>query len=299
MKTKSIKKIDDGVSGQVKRRTRGQEIVHQYMKNKGAVIATVLLIILLCVLIFAQFYYDYDTDICGITTDVLQKSSAEHPLGTDHLGRDVLARLLYGGRWSLSLAIASVIISCGIGTVYGAVAAYAGGKVEDVMMRIIESIMMIPSMLLVIVLVAALGASTTNLIIAMSIGGIPHSARLARSVILPLRNADYVESARSIGASDMRILFSHILPNGISPLIVSITMRIGTNIINVAAYSFLGLGVEKPIPEWGTMLSEARQFLSIRPDLIFYPGLMIIIFTLIFNLIGDGLRDALDPKLRR
>ncbi len=285
--------------GEIQHRTRGQEVWRQFLKNKGAVIAMIFLLVMFAVMIFAQLYYDFKEDICVVSTEVLLKPCLKHPLGTDHLGRDVLARLLYGGRWSLSLAITSVIISAGLGTAYGAIATYAGGWVETVMMRVVESIMMIPGMLLVIVLVGILGTSTPNLIVAMSIGGIPYSARLARTTIMPIQNVDYVEAARTIGASDARILFTHILPNAISPIIVSITMRIGTNIIAVAAYSFLGLGVAKPIPEWGTMLAEARDFLSVRPDLIFYPGLTILLFTLAFNLLGDGLRDALDPKLKR
>lgn len=293
------KKKNDLPPGEVKRRTRGQEILRQYMKNRGAVGAAIFLAILLSILVFAQFYYDYETDICGITTEVLAKPSWAHPMGTDQLGRDVMARLLYGGRWSISLAVLSVIISAGLGTIYGAVATYVGGAVENIMFRISDAVMMIPGMLLVISLVSILGVSTPNLIVAMSIGGIPYSARLARSTILPIRNSDYVEAARTIGASDSRILFTHILPNGISPLIVSISMRIGTNIVSVAAYSFLGLGVPLPIPEWGSMLSEARSYMSVRPDMIFYPGITILLFTLAFNLLGDGLRDALDPKLKR
>ena len=285
--------------GEYVARTRFQEIRRQFVKNKGAVIALWGLIFLFIVLVFAQFYYDFETDICQVTSNVLKPPSWEHPFGTDQLGRDVLARLLYGGRWSISIALGSVIISSTAGILYGAIATYIGGKVETVMMRIIESVMMIPSMLLVIVLVGVLGTSTVNLMVAMSLGGIPYLARLTRSVIMPIRDIDYVEAARAIGVSDVRILFSHILPNCLSPLIVNITVRTGVSVVGVATYSFLGLGVAQPIPEWGAMLSEARNFMSVRPDLVFYPGIMILIFTLLFNLLGDGLRDALDPKLKR
>ena len=293
------KKKNNLQPGEVKRRTRAQEILVQYRRNKGAMVSLIILLVMLVILVFAQFYYDFETDICQVTTNVLAKPSWEHPFGTDHLGRDVFARLLYGGRWYLLLAACSTIISVGLGTLYGAIATYIGGRVENIMFRIVDAIMMIPSLLMVIVLIIALGPSTPNLILAMSIGGMPHSARLARSTILPIRDSDYVESARAIGVSGTRILFSHVLPNSVSPLIVSATMRLGNNIIHVATYSFLGLGVAKPIPEWGTMLSEARDFLFVRPELIFYPGIMILIFTLLFNLIGDGLRDALDPKMKR
>ena len=285
--------------GEYVARTRFQEIRRQFVKNKGAVIALWGLIFLIAVLVFAQFYYDFETDICMVTPNVLKPPSWDHPFGTDQLGRDVMARLLYGGRWSISIALGSVIISSGAGILYGAIATYIGGKVETVMMRIIESVMMIPSMLLVIVLVGVLGTSTINLMVAMSLGGIPYLARLTRSVIMPIRDIDYVEAARAIGVSDARILFTHILPNCLSPLIVNITVRTGVSVVGVAPYSVLGLGVAQPIPEWGAMLSEARNFMSVRPDLVFYPGLMILIFTLLFNLLGDGLRDALDPKLKR
>jgi len=285
--------------GEYVARTRFQEIRRQFVKNKGAVVALWGLFFLIAVLIFAQFYYDFDTDICLVTSNVLAPPSWEHPFGTDQLGRDVLARLLYGGRWSISIAMGSVFISSSVGILYGAIATYIGGKVETIMMRIIESVMMIPSMLLVIVLIGVLGTSTINLMVAMSLGGIPYLARLTRSVIMPIRDIDYVEAARALGISDTRILLTHILPNCLSPLIVNITVRIGVSVVGVATYSFLGLGVAQPIPEWGAMLSEARNFMSVRPDLVFYPGLMILIFTLLFNLLGDGLRDALDPKLKR
>ena len=293
-KKKTIIQPDEHVA-----RTRSQEIWRQFKKNKGAMIALWVLGFMFAILIFAQFYYDFDTDICQITMEVLQKPSWKHPMGTDHLGRDVMARLLYGGRWSISIAMAAVIFSSIVGILYGAIATYIGGKVEDIMMRIMEAIMMIPGMLLVIVLVGVLGISTINLIVAMSIGGIPYLARLVRSVIMPIRDTEYVEAARIIGASDARILFTHILPNCLSPLIVNITMRVSLMIVNVSTYSFIGLGVPQPIPEWGTMLSEARPYMTVRPDLIFYPGIMILIFSLMFSLLGDGLRDAMDPKLKR
>lgn len=280
-------------------RTRGQEIWRQFKRNKGAMIALWVLGLMVAILVFAQFYYDFDTDICQITVEVLQKPSLKHPMGTDHLGRDVMARLLYGGRWSISIALTAVALSAVVGILYGSIATYIGGKVETLMMRVMESVMMIPSMLLVIVLVGVLGISTVNLIVAMSIGGIPYLARLARSVIMPIRDAEYVEAARVIGASDARILFTHILPNCLSPLIVNITMRVSLMIVSVSTYSFIGLGVPQPIPEWGTMLSESRPYMNVRPDLVFYPGLMILIFSLMFSLLGDGLRDALDPKLKR
>jgi len=285
--------------GAVAHRTRGQDIWRQFRRHKGAMISLFVLLFMFAVLIFAQFYYDYDTDICAITVNVLAKPSAEHPLGTDHLGRDVLARLLYGGRWSISLAASAVFISTFIGVVYGAIATYIGGWIEDLMMRFAEALMMVPSMLMVIVLVGVLGVSTVNLIIAMSIGGIPWLARLTRAIMMPIRDVDYVEAAKAIGVSDGRILFTHILPNCMSPLIVNVTTRIGGAIIGVAGYSFIGLGVPKPIPEWGTMLSESKSFMTVRPEMIWYPGLMILVYTLAFNLLGDGLRDALDPKLKR
>lgn len=285
--------------GEVAHRTRGQDIWRQFRRHKGAMISLFVLAFLFALLIFAQFYYDFDTDICAITVNVLRPCSAEHPLGTDHLGRDVLARLLYGGRWSISLAASSVFISTFIGVVYGAIATYIGGWIEDLMMRIAEALMMVPSMLMVIVLVGVLGVSTVNLIVAMSIGGIPWLARLTRAIMMPIRDVDYVEAAKAIGVSDARILFTHILPNCMSPLIVNVTTRIGGAIIGVASYSFIGLGVPKPIPEWGTMLSEAKDYITIRPEMIWYPGIIILVYTLAFNLLGDGLRDALDPKLKR
>ncbi len=281
-----------------KRRTKGQMIWYQFRKNKAAVFGMCFLILLILVTIWAQFHYDYDKDVSMTTRDVLAWPSAEHPLGTDHLGRDMLARLLYGGRWSLSIGLGVVCLNTIAGILYGAIATYIGGTVETLMMRFIEAIMMIPGMLMVIVLVGVFGVSTVNLVLAMSIGGIPYQARLTRSVMMPLRNADYVEAARAIGVPSWKIILKHILPNCSSSLIVSFTMRCGGSIMSVGTYSFLGLGVPKPMPEWGTMLSDVRGFMKQRPDLVFYPGMLILLVTLSCNLMGDGLRDALDPKLR-
>ena len=282
-----------------KRKSKFQMIWHQFKKNRGAMFGMCFLIILFCAVIFAQFYYDYDKDIAHVGTNVLALPSSEHWFGTDHLGRDVFARLLYGGRWSLSIGIGVVTLNTIAGIIYGAFATYIGGTVETLMMRFVESIMMIPGMLMVIVLVGVFGVSTINLILAMSIGGIPYLARLTRSAMMPIRNSDYVEAARAIGVPSWKIILKHILPNCSSPLIVSYTMRVGGSIMSVGTYSFLGLGVPKPMPEWGTMLSEVRGFMKTRPDLVFYPGITILLVVLSFNLMGDGLRDALDPKLRK
>ncbi len=285
----------------LKKRTRGQQIWHQFCKNKGSVVGMAMIIILLIVGIYAQFAYDYDTDIIGMNVDsiLLFPGQDGHLIGTDHMGRDMLARLLYGAKYSILIGVLATAISTVIGVAIGAIAAYVGGKVETVMMRLVEILMMIPTVLLTIILVAVMGVSLNNLIWALSLSGIPFMARQVRAAVLPLKDSEFVEAAKALGVSDFMILMTHILPNSLSPIIVQATIRIGVTIVSASVYSFLGLGVPSPTPEWGAMLSDARVNMRQYPFLVIYPGLAIMWTTMGFNLMGDGLRDALDPKLKK
>ena len=210
-----------------------------------------------------------------------------------------MARVFYGTRYSLLIGIGSTLISTVFGVTFGAIAGYYGGKVENVIMRIVEIFLMIPRILLTIVIVSAFGISLGNLLLAQGIATIPFFTRNARAAVMTVRDNEYIEAARAMGASDFKIILKHALPNALSPILVQVTSRVGGCISGAAAFSFLGLGVPVPTPEWGAMLSDARNYMREYPHLVIFPGLAILILVLAINQIGDGLRDALDPKLKR
>ena len=294
-KTKAAQKAKARV-----RRTRGQELWHQFKKNTGAMVGLVVFCIIIALASYAEFAYDYTTDITKLNPlQMLQKPSAAHPFGTDHMGRDVLARVLYGARYSILIGLGAVSLSTVVALVIGSIAGYYGGKFDNLLMRVVDIFMVIPALLIVMIIVSVLGVSLPNLIVGLSIGAIPAATRQVRAAILPVRNSEFVESAKAIGVPDWRIIVTHVVPNSMSTIIVNTTMRIGSTIVSAAGYSFLGLGVPTPMPEWGAMLSDARSLMLDYPYLVLFPGLAILITAMSINLIGDGLRDALDPKLRR
>ena len=296
---KKKKKADDGRSIYVKK-SRTQEVWHQFKKNKGAVVGLIMLIIIIGIALVSGFVFDYKEDICARHAATrLIKPCLEYPFGTDQMGRSVLARVLYGTRYSLLIGVVVVGVSTGIGTMLGAIAGYYGGKVETVIMRIVEIFMMIPNILLGIIFVAAFGISLTNLMLALGLSTVPHFARTARSSVMTVRGNEYVEAAKAMGVSDFKIIFTHVLPNALSAILVQATTRVASAIISAATFSFIGLGVPSPTPEWGAMLSDARQNMRDFPHLVIFPGLAIMVTVLAINLVGDGLRDALDPKLKR
>ena len=300
MNTEETKWDVDAVRSEHVKKSRIQEIWHQFKKNRGAVVGLVVFIFIIIIAIASEFMFDYATDIANLNAiNRLQPPSAAHPFGTDHMGRNVMARVLYGARYSLITGILAVGISVIFGTVIGAIAGYFGGKLETAIMRFVEIFMMVPDILLIIVIVAAFGRSLGNLIIAMGVTAIPYFARNARASVMTVRDNEYVEAAKAIGTLDIVIIFKHVLPNALSPIMVQATARMASCIVQAATYSFLGLGVPAPTPEWGAMLADARQFIREQPHLILFPGLAIMITVLSINLIGDGLCDALDPKLKR
>ncbi len=279
---------------------RSAQIWRQYCKNKGAVIGLVTLCIFIVIAIASSFIWDYDTDITGMNTaQRLLKPCLEHLFGTDHMGRDVLARVFYGTRYSLLIGFGSTAISTFFGILFGAIAGYYGGKVENITMRIVELLLMIPNMLLTIVIVSAFGINLGNLILAQGLATIPHFTRNARAAIMTVRDNEYIEAARAMGVSDFKIILKHVIPNALSPILVQVTTRVGGCIVGAAGFSFLGLGVPVPTPEWGAMLADARNQMRSYPHLVIFPGLAILVLVLAINQIGDGLRDALDPKLKR
>lgn len=283
-----------------KRMTHSQRIWKQYKKNRGAVFGLIVLTIMVIVMIASQFVFDYEADVIAINSSHrLTAPCAEYPLGTDHLGRDILARLCFGAKYSIVIGICSALISLAIGSMAGAFAGFVGGRTEEIIMRIVELFLMIPSTLVTVLIVYCLGASVPNLILALGVSNIPHFARNARASVVTVRGCEYIEAAEACGSIKLRTLFVHVIPNSLSPILVQFTSRVAGAIIEAAGFSFLGLGVPAPMPEWGAMLVDARPFMIEHSYLILFPGLAIFIVSLAINLMGDGLRDALDPKLKR
>lgn len=279
---------------------RYKQIWRQFKKNKGGVIGLIIVLGFFVIAIASSFIWDYKTDITGMNAkERLLKPCLEHLFGTDHMGRDLMARVFYGTRYSLLIGIGSTLISTIVGVTTGAIAGYYGGKIENVIMRVVEMLLMIPNMLLTIVIVSAFGISLGNLLLAQGLASIPTFTRNARASVMTVRDNEYIEAARAMGVSDFKIILRHVLPNALSPILVQITTRVGGCIGGAAAFSYLGLGVPVPTPEWGAMLSDARNYMREYPHLVIFPGLAILILVLAINQIGDGLRDALDPKLKR
>ncbi len=289
----------NNIKSKYKKQNRTLDLWKQLSKNKTAVIGLVIIVIFILLAVFSGFIYDYKEDITKQNIpDRLKAPSSEHWFGTDDKGRDVLARVVYGSRISLTVGMAAVAIALTIGGILGAIAGYFGGILDNIVMRIMDIFLAIPGTLFAITIVAALGKSTTNLIIALSIATVPRFARILRSSVLTVRDKEYIEAARAIGASDFRIITQHVVPNSLAPVIVQTTLSVAVIILTIAGLSFLGLGVSPPTPEWGAMLSEGKTFIRNQAYLSFFPGLAIMITILALNLLGDGLRDALDPRLR-
>lgn len=285
------------VSGtlQVPERRQRSRVLRRFLRNRPAVIGGVLILITVLVAIFAPLLAPYDPT----ATDwgkIRQAPSAEHWLGTDDLGRDSLSRLIYGARASLMAGVVSVLIAVGIGVPFGMISGYVGGWLDAVMMRITDAVLAIPFLILAIALAAFLGPSLTNAMIAIGLSASPVFARLARGQTLVVRLEDYVQAARSIGAPHVIILLRHIFPNILPPILVQATLTIAIAIIAEASLSFLGLGQQPPLPSWGGMLNTARSFLYQAPEMAIWPGIAIFVTVLAFNVFGDGLHDALDPK---
>ena len=281
-----------------KKKSRLAETWRKLKKNKVAVVSLVVLFLLVLMALFAPLLAPYGYDEVDYL-DTFNHGSREHLLGTDRLGRDVLSRLLYGSRQSLQIGIYSTAFAAVIGIFIGSIAGYFGGWTDNLLMRFLDIYQGIPMFLLTVTMAAVLGPSLRNAIIAIAISSISGYARLMRASILTVREMEYIEAAKAIAVSTPRIIRKHIIPNAISPLIVQITMSLGSSVIAGAGLSFIGLGVQPPIPEWGGMISDARSFLRAHGYLAMYPGILVMITVLAFNLLGDGLRDALDPRQKR
>jgi len=275
-----------------------------FSRNKGAVIGLFVFLIILFVAVFAPFVAPHNPsaqnrELLLMPTIFQEGGSWGHILGTDAVGRDILSRLIYGARFSLFIGLVVVTLSVVSGVLIGLVAGYFRGKVDTFIMRIMDIILAFPSLLLALVLVAVLGPGLVNAMIAISLVNQPHFVRLTRAAVMTEKSKDYVVGSKVAGAGTLRLMFLTILPNCLAPLIVQATLAFSAAILDAAALGFLGMGAQPPTPEWGTMLAEAREFIQRAWWVVTFPGLAILITVLAINLMGDGLRDALDPKLKR
>ncbi|WP_313346038.1 ABC transporter permease [Sedimentibacter sp.] len=281
-----------------KKNSQRKEIWRRFKKSRTALIGLVLLIFILCIAIFADVIVPYSQAIAQSGKERLQPPSMSHWFGTDQLGRDLFARTVHGSRYSLLIGFSTSLISLAIGGMLGAFCGYYGGHFDNIVMRLMDVIMSVPPVLLSLAVVAALGANLRNLLIAITISCVPGTVRLVRSVVMTVVDNDYIEAAYSYNSSDLRIILKYVLINAMGPIIVNTTMNISVMILSAAGLSFIGMGVQPPSPEWGALLSEARQYMFRSPYLLYFPGLSILVTALSFNLVGDGLRDAFDPKLK-
>lgn len=270
---------------------------YMFLKNKKAVFGLIVLIVIILCAIFANFIAPFSFDEQNLQ-NAFMPPSLEHWFGTDEFGRDIFSRVIYGSRQSLFIGIASVAFSTIIGGLLGLISGYSGGIIDSIIMRIMDIILSIPSMLLAISVVAALGPSVRNLLFAIGISKIPNYARIMRASVMSVKDMEYIEAARILGVSNKEIVFKDILPNSLSPLIVQVTVGVAFAILTAASMSFLGLGIQPPTPEWGAMISTAKNYIRDYPHMTIFPGITTMITILSLNLLGDGLRDALDPKLR-
>ena len=287
------------VAKKYRKRSAVGEIMHRLRKNKGAMAGAVILLLLFAVALTIDFWLDEELVIGQNLRARLKPPSAEHWFGTDEMGRDLFWRVMYGSRYSLSIGFVAVFVSLIVGIPLGAIAGYFGRSVETVIMRITDIFSAVPAILMAVVVVSVLGSSTINLMIAVGVSSIPGFVRVTRAAVLTVRNEEYVEAAKALGKSNLYIIFRHVLPNCLSPIIVQTTLRVASAIVSASSLSFLGLGIKPPEPEWGALLTAGRNYILGYSYLTLFPGLAIMITVLAFNLVGDGLRDAMDPKLKR
>ena len=282
-----------------KKRSRFKESWASLRTNPGAVFGIIVVIIYLLILI-AGFIFFTEKDVVAIRPkETFQAPSAAHLFGTDAMGRDLFARIIYGSRYSLTVGFGAVVFGFIVGVAIGAISGYYGGWTDMIIMRLTDVISAIPGTLLCMVFVAMLGPGMKNLLVSIGVSCIVGYIRLARATILSTRGEEYVEAARAIGMPELRIIYTQVLPNSLSPLIVSTSARIATCILSAAGLSFLGFGVPVPLPEWGALISDGRNYLASAPHLTTYPGIFIMVITFACSLLGDGLRDALDPRLKK
>ena len=286
-----------------KKRSHLHDVWRRFRKNRMAMAGLFVVILLVLSAIFADVIAPGDGINPGYDMqnrdNVFQRPSLQHPFGTDNFGRDIFARIIHGSRISLIIGFIVVSISMVSGTILGAIAGYFGKYIDNTIMRLIDILLAIPGILLAISIAAALGPGLFNVMVSVGIGAIPSYARIVRASVLTLKEQEFIEAARAAGADDFRIITRHILPNCMAPIIVQATLGMASAILQAAFLSFLGIGIQLPTPEWGAMLSGGRRFIRLYPHMVLFPGLAIFTVLLAINLMGDGLRDAFDPKLKK
>lgn len=280
------------------RKKQHSQVLARLSKNHAAVIGLVILSLLIICAVFAPWIAPYDYTLLDFS-NMLATPSKAHIFGCDELGRDIFSRLLFGARYSLVIGLGSVALSVVFGVVIGSIAGFFGGAVDNIIMRLLDIFSSIPGLLMQIAIASVLGTGFDKTILAISVSTMPMYVRILRASIMGVRDREYVEAASSIGCTKERIIVRHVLPNSLSALIVTATMGVASAILMAAGLSYIGLGVQPPTPEWGAMLSGARSYLRDYPHMVIFPGLVIAITVLSLNMLGDGLRDALDPKLKR
>lgn len=278
-----------------------QDIIRSFRKNRMAVLGLIMLLIIIILCVFAPLFTKYDPVLDMDLTSMLIRpgESAEHILGTDDYGRDIWSRLLYGGRTSVLIGMSVAVISAVIGVILGCISGYFGGIVDSLLMRLTDIMLSFPFLIIAIAIMAVLGASQQNVVLALSLVGWPSFCRLTRSQVLSVKEQEYIESAKAAGFKSLRIMFNHVLPNCYGPIIVQLTLSVGNAILSAASLNYLGSGVDSTQPDWGVMLNQGRNYLQDASYLTLIPGLAISLTVLAINWIGDGLRDAFDPKLRK
>jgi peptide/nickel transport system permease protein len=274
-----------------------REVWRRLKRNRAAIVGGIIVLLFVAIAILAPLVSPYPPNE-GDLTKRLNPPNREHFLGTDPLGRDLLSRVIYGARISLQIQVVAVCIAMVIGTLLGMVGGYYGGKLDHLIMRLMDILLAFPGIFLAISIIAVLGPGLSNLMLAAGIYSVPQFARIVRGSVLSLKEKEFIEAARAVGENDLNILFRYLLPNSIAPIIIQTTLRMATVLLTASGLSFLGLGVQPPTAEWGAMLSNARAYLITAPHVATVPGLAIMLVVMGFNLFGDGLRDSLDPRLR-
>lgn len=312
MKTKDLERVRRKVAQRLEQREKQQEVetvkaaklgksdlLHRFCKNKLSVFGALLFVSLALVGFSADLFFDYESQAIYQDMSIRYlEPSTEHFFGTDEFGRDIFIRIVYGARISLFVGLGSLCISLTFGLIIGSVAAYYGGKIENVLMRIMDVFLAVPNSLMAICVVAAFGTGTFKMILALAIADIPKFSRIVRSAVMSCKGQEYIEAAKACGTRDRRIIFRHILPNAMGPIIVQATTNVARTVLTVSSLSFIGLGIAAPTPEWGSMLSTGRAVMRYYPHIVIFPGVAIMLAAFSLYSIGDGLRDAMDPRLR-
>lgn len=281
-----------------KKNSQFLDVMKRLARKRAAMISLVIFLLIVLIAFLGKWIAPYDYTAMNARLSFASPTGA-HPFGCDKYGRDILSRLIVGAGYSLSIGVLGVLISTVLGMVFGAIAVFFGQKADNIVMRIMDVVQSIPGILLSMIISTVLGSGYMNTVLALSVGAIPNTSRMLRGCILSIRSQEYVEAAESINCSKWRIIVHHVIPNCFSPILVGATMGIGGTMSQAAALSFIGLGIQPPMAEWGAMLSDGRAYITTHPHMILFPGLMIAIVIFTLNVLGDGLRDVLDPKLKK